>query len=192
MCIRDSSMANLATFEEKEIKDISKEDLDLGDEDDEEQKKKNEQIADEFKTVTEWLKKELVGEVEKVEVSSRLTETPCILVTSKFGWSANMERIMKAQAMGDARAQDYMKGKKTLEINPFSPVIKQLKMRVESAPDAEETKEMCKLLFDTALLTSGFSIDQPAEFAERVFKLMTQEANLESEKKSASIDPEVV
>ena len=64
--------------------------------------------------------------------------------------------------------------------------------RVESAPDAEETKEMCKLLFDTALLTSGFSIDQPAEFAERVFKLMTQEANLESEKKSASIDPEVV
>ena len=163
-----------------------------GDEDDEEQKKKNEQIADEFKTVTEWLKKELVGEVEKVEVSSRLTETPCILVTSKFGWSANMERIMKAQAMGDARAQDYMKGKKTLEINPFSPVIKQLKMRVESAPDAEETKEMCKLLFDTALLTSGFSIDQPAEFAERVFKLMTQEANLESEKKSASIDPEVV
>ena len=190
--IDEVSMANLATFEEKEIKDISKEDLDLGDEDDEEQKKKNEQIADEFKTVTEWLKKELVGEVEKVEVSSRLTETPCILVTSKFGWSANMERIMKAQAMGDARAQDYMKGKKTLEINPFSPVIKQLKMRVESAPDAEETKEMCKLLFDTALLTSGFSIDQPAEFAERVFKLMTQEANLESEKKSASIDPEVV
>jgi len=103
-----------------------------------------------------------------------------------------MERIMKAQTMGDARAQDYMKGKKTLEINPFSPVIKQLKIRVESAPDAEETKEMCKLLFDTALLTSGFSIDQPAEFAERVFKLMTQEANLESEKKSASIDPEVV
>ena len=58
------------------------------------------------------MKKELAGEVEKVEVSSRLTETPCILVTSKFGWSANMERIMKAQAMGDARAQDYMKGKK--------------------------------------------------------------------------------
>jgi heat shock protein beta len=192
--IDEVSMANLATFEEKEIKDISKEDLDLGDEDDEEQKKKNEQIADEFKGVTEWLKKELVGEVEKVEVSSRLTETPCILVTSKFGWSANMERIMKAQAMGDARAQDYMKGRKTLEINPFSPVIKQLKRKVESAPDAEETKEMCKLLFDTALLTSGFSIDQPAEFAERVFKLMTQEANLESEKKSGStsIDPEVV
>lgn len=180
--IDEVSMANLATFEEKEIKDISKEDLDLG-EDDDEQKKKNEQIADEFKTVTEWLKKELAGEVEKVEVSSRLTETPCILVTSKFGWSANMERIMKAQAMGDARAQDYMKGKKTLEINPFSPVIKQLKTKVESAPDAEETKEMCKLLFDTALLTSGFSIDQPVEFAERVFKLMTQEANLESEKK---------
>ena len=190
--IDEVSMANLATFEEKEIKDISKEDLDLGDEDDEEQKKKNEQIADEFKTVTEWLKKELVGEVEKVEVSSRLTETPCILVTSKFGWSANMERIMKAQAMGDARAQDYMKGKKTLEINPFSPVIKQLKMREKARQTLEETKEMCKLLFDTALLTSGFSIDQPAEFAERVFKLMTQEANLESEKKSASIDPEVV
>jgi heat shock protein beta len=191
--IDEVSMANLATFEEKEIKDISKEDLDLGDDDDEEQKKKNEQIADEFKTVTEWLKKELVGSVEKVEVSSRLTETPCILVTSKFGWSANMERIMKAQAMGDARAQDYMKGKKTLEINPFSPVIKLLKAKIDKAPEAPETKEMCKLLFDTAMLTSGFSIEQPGEFAERVFKLMTQEAKLEQVVTSSkAIEPEVM
>ena len=172
--IDEVSMANLATFEEKEIKDISKEDLDLGDEDDEEQKKKNEQIADEFKTVTEWLKKELVGEVEKVEVSSRLTETPCILVTSKFGWSANMERIMKAQAMGDNRAQDYMKGKKTMEINPASPVIAQLKKMKESG--VAEAADNCQLLFDTALLTSGFSIEKPSVFASRVFKLMTAQA----------------
>ena len=80
---------------------------------------------------TDWLQETLgAGKVEKVAVSKRLTDTPCILVTSKFGWSANMERIMKAQAMGDNRAQEYMKGKKTMEINPKSPVILDLKARV--------------------------------------------------------------
>ena len=119
----------------------------------------------------------LAGEVEKVEslkvdrdaMHSRYIQ---IRLVDEHGENhEGLEQSEGAEHEGQA-----------LEI-PVSPVIKQLKTKVESAPDAEETKEMCKLLFDTALLTSGFSIDHPVEFAERVFKLMTQEANLESEKK---------
>jgi len=172
--IDEVAMANLATFKEKQIVDASKEALDLGEES-EDEKKKQEELAAEFKGLTDWMKEVLGEQVEKVEVSNRLTDTPCVLVTSKFGWSANMERIMKAQAMGDNRAQDYMKGKKTMEINPSSPVIAQLKKLKESG--ASEAKENCQLLFDTALLTSGFSIEKPSVFASRVFKLMTAQAS---------------
>ena len=172
--IDEVTMANLATFKDKPIVDASKEALDLG-EQDEEEKKKQEELAAQYKGLTDWMKDTLGAQVEKVEVSNRLTDTPCVLVTSKFGWSANMERIMKAQSMGDNRAQDYMKGKKTMEINPGSPVIAQLKKLKESG--ATEAKENCQLLFDTALLTSGFSIEKPAAFASRVFKLMTAQAS---------------
>jgi heat shock protein beta len=189
--IDEVAMANLATFKEKQIVDASKEALDLGEES-EDEKKKQEELAAEFKGLTDWMKETLGEQVEKVEVSNRLTDTPCVLVTSKFGWSANMERIMKAQAMGDNRAQDYMKGKKTMEINPSSPVIAQLKKLKESG--ASEAKENCQLLFDTALLTSGFSIEKPSVFASRVFKLMTAQASAaeSSGDDGDAVTPEIV
>jgi len=190
--IDEVAMANLATFKEKQIVDASKEALDLGEES-EDEKKKQEELAAEFKGLTDWMKEVLGEQVEKVEVSNRLTDTPCVLVTSKFGWSANMERIMKAQAMGDNRAQDYMKGKKTMEINPSSPVIAQLKKLKESG--ASEAKENCQLLFDTALLTSGFSIEKPSIFASRVFKLMTAQASAaesSGDNDGDAVTPEIV
>ena len=189
--IDEVAMANLATFKEKQIVDASKEALDLGEES-EDEKKKQEELAAEFKGLTDWMKETLGEQVQKVEVSNRLTDTPCVLVTSKFGWSANMERIMKAQAMGDNRAQDYMKGKKTMEINPSSPVIAQLKKLKESG--ASEAKENCQLLFDTALLTSGFSIEKPSVFASRVFKLMTAQASAaeSSGDDGDAVTPEIV
>ena len=140
-------------YKEKKLVDISKEDLDLGEED-EDEKKKSAEIEEEYKPLTDWILETLgADKVEKVAVSKRLTDTPCILVTSKFGWSANMERIMKAQAMGDNRAQEYMKGKKTMEINPTSPVILDLKAKQAAGDDS--AKATAELLFDTALLTSG-------------------------------------
>jgi len=191
--IDEVAMANLATFKEKPLVDASKEALDLGEED-ETDKTAREALAEEYKDLTEWMKASLGEQVEKVEVSNRLTDTPCVLVTSKYGWSANMERIMKAQAMGDNRAQDYMKGKKTMEINPSSPVIAQLKKLKESG--ATEAADTCQLLFDTALLTSGFSIEKPSVFASRVFKLMTAQAAAESKSSDSddgdAVTPEIV
>ena len=200
--IDEVAMTNLAQYKEKTLVDISKEDLDLGEEDEEEAAKTKE-IEEEYKALTDWMQGELAGKVEKVAVSKRLTDTPCVLVTSKFGWSANMERIMKAQAMGDSRASEYMKGKKTMEINPTSPVILDLKAK-QAAGDAGASAT-AELLFDTALLTSGFNIDQPAEFAAKIFGLMDkavgaapapapekQEKKDDDEPKSDAVEPEVV
>lgn len=171
--IDEVAMANLTQYKEKKLVDISKEDLNLG-ETDEEEKKRQTEVEEEMKPLTDWLQETLgAGKVEKVAVSKRLTDTPCILVTSKFGWSANMERIMKAQAMGDNRAQEYMKGKKTMEINPKSPVILDLKARV-AAGDVSAAAATAELLFDAALLNSGFAIDEPAAFASKIFDLMGQ------------------
>jgi len=198
--IDEVAMTNLAQYKEKTLVDISKEDLDLGEEDEEEAKKTKE-LEEEYKALTDWMQGELAGKVEKVAVSKRLTDTPCVLVTSKFGWSANMERIMKAQAMGDSRASEYMKGKKTMEINPTSPVILDLKAK-QAAGDAGATAT-AELLFDTALLTSGFNIDQPAEFAAKIFGLMDKavaaapaqekkEKKDDDEPKAEAVDAEVV
>ena len=202
--IDEVAMTNLSTFKEKTLCDISKEDLDLG-EDSEEDKAKDAEIAEEYKVLTDWMTQTLGEKVEKVTVSKRLTNTPCVLVTSKFGWSANMERIMKAQAMGDSRASEYMKGKKTMEINPTSAVILDLKAKqLVGDASAQSTAE---LLFDTALLTSGFNIDQPAEFAAKIFGLMDQavgaggaaktkkeekKGEKKEEPKAETVDPEVV
>ena len=194
--IDEVAMTNLSQFKEKTLVDISKEDLDLGE--DEEEAAKQKEIEEEYKGLTEWLRETLGAKVEKVTVSKRLTDTPCILVTSKFGWSANMERIMKAQAMGDSRASEYMKGKKTMEINPLSPVILDLKAKQEAGDaDAAATAE---LLFDTAMLTSGFTIEQPAEFASKIFALMDKAVVNKADAKSEggddaapeTVDPEVV
>ena len=213
--IDEVAMANLTQYKEKKLVDISKEDLNLGDEDEEEKKRQTE-VEEEMKPLTDFLQETLgAGKVEKVAVSKRLTDTPCILVTSKFGWSANMERIMKAQAMGDNRAQEYMKGKKTMEINPTSPVILDLKARL-AAGDAAGAAATAELLFDAALLNSGFAIDEPAAFAAKIFDLMGQavgasgdasgdvssaggfvppepkEETTETEAKPDAVDPEVV
>jgi len=215
--IDEVAMANLTQYKEKKLVDISKEDLNLG-ETDEEEKKRQTEVEEEMKPLTDWLQETLgAGKVEKVAVSKRLTDTPCILVTSKFGWSANMERIMKAQAMGDNRAQEYMKGKKTMEINPKSPVILDLKAKL-AAGETATCAATAELLFDAALLNSGFAIDEPAAFAAKIFDLMGQavggasgdasgdasaaggfvppekpkEETKEEEAKPDSIDPEVV
>merc|ERR1719393_611892 len=126
-----------------------------------------------FKPFTAWWKSKLPENViEGVKVSNRLSTTPCVVVSSKYGWSANMERIMKAQALGDDSRHEYMRGKKTLEVNPRHPMIAALKERSEQDPDSEETAVLAKLMFETAMLESGFTFDKPGEYAGRVFDLL--------------------
>jgi heat shock protein beta len=129
---------------------------------------------EEFKDFIKWWKDVLPSDdVEAVKISNRLVTTPVSVVTSKYGWSANMERIMKAQALSDDSRMGYMKGKKTLEINPRHPIIKALKEKATEDPESEEVKTIAKVMFETAMLESGFTFDQPQEFAGRLFELVS-------------------
>jgi len=170
--IDEYTMQNLTEYEDFKFQNASKEDLKIGDKDPE-AKKAFKATKEEFKPLTNWWKGLLPSEeVEGVKVSARLDTTPCIVVTSKYGWSANMERIMKAQAMNDQDKQSYMKGKKTLEINPRHPIIKELLKQVTEDDESANPKLVAKLLYSTALLESGFVPEDSKSFAGDLHSLV--------------------
>jgi len=138
---------------------------------DEEKKKKEEEKAS-FEALCKKIKEILGDKIEKVALSDRVVSSPCVLVTAEFGWSANMERIMKAQALRDNTMTHVMVSKKTLEINPKHPIIAELRKKFDADPNDKTVKDLVWLLFETSLLTSGFSLDQPTVFAGRIHKLI--------------------
>ena len=179
--IDEYTMQNLTEFDDFKFSNASKEDLKFGDADDDE-KARFKKTKEAFKSFTTWWKSKLPDTmIEAVKVSNRLSTTPCVVVSSKYGWSANMERIMKAQAMGDESRHEYMRGKKTLEVNPRHPMIAALKERAVTDPDSEETETLAKLMFETAMLESGFSFDKPQEYTSRVFDLLKSNMGIEKD-----------
>merc|ERR1711881_783682 len=147
----------LKEYDGKNLVCVTKEGLELPE--DEDEKKKLEEQKTKCEPLCKVIKDLLDKSVEKVLVSNRLVKSPCCIVTSQYGWSANMERIMKAQALKDSSTMGYMAAKKQLEINPDHKVIQQLVVRVEANKNDKSLKDLCLLLFETALLTSGFSLE---------------------------------
>ena len=145
---------------------VSKEGLKFDYDDDE--KKKWEECVSEFKPLTEKIKQILGEKVEKVVLGERIVDSPCVLVTGDYGWTANMERIMKAQALRDNNTSAYMMSKKTMEINPFHSIIKSLKQRNDSLTDDKVIKDLVNLLYESSLISSGFTIDDPTSFVNRI------------------------
>ena len=160
----------LKEFDGKKLKNCSKEGLDL--DQGEDAKKKFEEQKASFEPLCKLIKEILGDKVEKVLVGQRISDSPCVLVTGEYGWSANMERIMKAQALRDSSMSSYMVSKKTMEINPDHPIVIELKKRSDADKFHKTVKDLVWLLFDTSLLTSGFSLDEPTGFAKRIHRMI--------------------
>merc|ERR1711981_178581 len=176
--IDEYGVQQLKEFDGKKLKSVTKEGLDI---DDEDEKKKLEELKAEFEPLSKLMKEVLGDKVEKVLISSRMADSPCVLTTSEYGWSANMERIMKAQALRYNSMTSYMASKKTMEINPDNSVMDELRKRAEADKSDKTVKDLVLLLFESALLTSGFSLDEPNTFAGRIHRMIKLGLSIDEE-----------
>ncbi|UJR23248.1 hypothetical protein I4U23_026268 [Adineta vaga] len=168
--IDEYCVQQLKEFEGKKLVSVTKEGLELPE--DENEKKKQEEDKEKYETLCKVMKDILDKKVEKVLISNRLVSSPCCIVTSQYGWSATMERIMKAQALRDTSTMGYMAAKKHLEINPDHSIIKTLKSKVDQDKNDKSVKDLVTLLYETSLLASGFALELPQQHADRIFRMI--------------------
>ncbi|KAJ4841075.1 hypothetical protein Tsubulata_031330 [Turnera subulata] len=165
--IDEVAVQNLKSYKDKNFVDISKEDLDIGDKNEEKEKV----IKQEFGQTCDWIKKRLGDKVGSVQISNRLSSSPCVLVAGKFGYSANMERLMKSQTVG--HILPFMKGRRIFEINPEHEIIKSLSATCRSNPEDEEALRAVDLLYEAAEVSSGFTPDNPAQLGGKIYEMMS-------------------
>jgi len=168
--IDEYAVQQLKEYDGHKLVSVTKEGLQLDETDDE--KKSREEKKAMFEGLCKTMKDVLGEGVEKVVVSDRLVDSPCVLVTGEYGWSANMERIMRAQALRDSSMSTYMASKKTLEINPDNAIVGELRRRAEADAGDKTVRDLVHLLFETAQLTSGFTLEEPSTFSNRIHRMI--------------------
>jgi len=184
--IDEYAVQQLKEFDGKKLLNATKEGLQLDEDDDE--KKAFEEATAKAEGLCKLMKEVLDDKVEKVVVSNRLADSPCCLVTGEYGWSANMERIMKAQALRDSSQSAYMQSKKTMEINPTNSIINALREKADADQSDKTVRDLIWLLYDTSLLTSGFTLDEPATFSSRIHRLVKLGLSLDDDEGEDNVD----
>ncbi|KAK8723830.1 hypothetical protein OTU49_011565 [Cherax quadricarinatus] len=177
--IDEYCIQQLKEYDGKQLVSVTKEGLELPD--DEEEKKKLEEQKQKLENLCKVIKDILDKRVEKVVVSNRLVTSPCCIVTSQYGWTANMERIMKAQALRDTSTMGYMAAKKHLEINPDHSIIETLRQRADADKNDKSVKDLVMLLFETSLLASGFNLEDPGVHAARIYRMINLGLGIEDD-----------
>uniref|UniRef100_A0A8C5H1S6 Heat shock protein HSP 90-alpha 1 n=1 Tax=Gouania willdenowi TaxID=441366 RepID=A0A8C5H1S6_GOUWI len=168
--IDEYCVQQLKEYDGKNLVSVTKEGLELPE--DEDEKKKQEELKNKYENLCKIMKDILDKKIEKVVVSNRLVASPCCIVTSAYGWTANMERIMKSQALRDNSTMGYMTAKKHLEINPMHPIVDTLREKAEADKNDKAVKDLVILLFETALLSSGFTLEDPQTHANRIYRMI--------------------
>jgi len=181
MCdaIDEHAIQQLKEYEGKKMMDVSKEGLDLSLSEDE--KKKTEEEKKTFEALCKKMKEILGESVEEVIVGERMVNSPASLVTTEYGWSANMQRIMKAQVLRDSQMSSFMMGKKKMELNASHPIMVELKKKFLENENDRTIKDLVWLIYDTAALTSGFSLQDPVTFASRIHKMIKLGLSIEDD-----------
>jgi heat shock protein beta len=171
---------HVSEFEGVKLQSLSKEGIKFGDEDEATVKRRTKAYKENFKDLTKYLKDLLSGKVSKVSVSQRVVDSPAVIVTGQFGHTANMERVMRAQTMASGDSVRSMSAQKTLELNPRHPIVVALKDAVENAPEEQSTKDTALLVYDTALLSSGFLQEDLDGFTQRMYRAVGATLNVDS------------
>jgi molecular chaperone HtpG len=187
--IDEYAVQQLKEFEGKKLVCATKEGLALGESEDE--KKALEEAKAKGEVLCKLMKDVLDDKVDKVLISNRLSDSPCVLVTGEYGWSANMERIMKAQALRDSSSASYMTSKKSMEINLNNPIISALLEKALADQGDKTVKDLIWLLYDTSLLTSGFSLEEPTTFAGRIHRLIKLGLSIDDDDEGVDDDEEL-